>query len=251
LASYDKVDDDWKYHDAVDQGISIVVFWPYGEGEYRHLGYSVGGEIKDAVLNEIEIDKDASSYRDIRPSRYQIGPTAEWFPTYILTFYENVRPLINDGASLIGWADLVVRAVSGARRWSEGTRVQLPENASVAMSDRLSRPLLSIPAIEALCFKHLRDNYHPRARVLISSSTRSTYEPYGSAQHPSGHETHTIQLDVGKSTYVYIVDSRGMPIEHYRLKKSRLEPLTLPDWFHEEMQELGESKENQPYRVNG
>jgi hypothetical protein len=148
--------------------------------------------------------------------------------------YEDVRPYRNDGASLLAIAQFTVALVKYLRdRFRNAANEPIGHQPSGYFRPREFRPVLSKSMILGMCHAHFVENYGQSKRVSIDTHVRSKFPLITSGGHPGGMETYTVRFWAAQASYVYVVDSHGNSIEHFKININELISLPLPDWFDE------------------
>lgn len=179
----------------------------------------------DALNSKVENDDVASTVSPDQITLYQVGPTAEWSQTLLITVasFASTIGTIND---LIESAQRVRRVSQRIRDWFEKSTIELnPERPP-------SNPVLSLYAIIGLCLSDLEQVHGSLESLDIDWHCRST-TPLTTVNHPGGYETYTVRINTGGATYVYVVCSTGEVIDLFTLTNSGILPLVRPRWFTE------------------
>jgi hypothetical protein len=210
----------------VDQRIALIFTWV---------------DSSPAIQNEIAAMVRAAAQEAFPPgltpnlqlSGYHIGPMATGLTVQIIcTAYENVRPYLNDGATLIAIGQFARAAIRVCRARYRQLSEDHRDEFHPAVRYKDWTPVLSEPMILGLCYQHFADTHaNPKQRVSIDSRVRSDFPEMSSASHPGGMETYVVRFWTGQTSYVYVVDSFGRPIEHFTIRGRDLVSLPLPSWF--------------------
>lgn len=173
----------------------------------------------------------------VRGAAYHVGPMAQG-PTIqmLFTAYEDIRPIVNDTASWLavgGFALLVVnRTRALLRRFIADHGAEVTPYPGVYLRD--DQIVLSQPLIQGLCFQHFMKAYgDPKQRVSTDVIARSPYEGIVWAGRPDGSMVYTVRIRTGQTSYVYVIDGRGDPIDHFSIRGSTLTSLPMPDWVED------------------
>lgn len=216
----------------VNQRLAIVVPWPSEESleEAVHEISQLVTEVVKENLHDIRCQKTTVSC-------YQVGPAATGLIVhYLCTIYRDVRPFLNDGASLIAWAGLAVALYRRLRVYWQQRRRDMPYDLYQTRANLVGTlsPLFSEPMVLGLCYRHCAQSYSESIKD-ISIYDRSALRVFSSASHPGGDEIYTVRIwTLKRRCYVYVVDSRGSPIEHFLISGKTFQPLDLPRWFNDE-----------------
>ena len=167
--------------------------------DFADLRAGFGLDVAAAVAEAASDYLPVASVPEPRP--YETGPPAQSWPQYLIELYE-ARPFLEHGTMLYA---------AGQAGVAIGKRVLK------LFADRNVNPPISgvpvvftEPVILGICYAHVRDNYHPRASIALSSYVRTDHPDCASPEHPSGGEVYVVQTRVGRRTYVYQISSTGI-----------------------------------------
>lgn len=208
-----------------------MVTWPYPDDPATEAASTFADLIRQAS-DEHLLDRVVPTY-DI--SRYEVGPAAEGlFFSLLCTMVRDVRPYLNDAASLIALS-IAARAVF--RRMRSMLTERQPYSPAWAPDyqplPEAFRPVFSEPIIIGLCYAHFSECYGTGLRVSIDAVSRSPDPQFLSASHPSGAERYTVRIWTGQTSFVYMTDGHGEAIEHFKIRGRTMEALPIPNWFDE------------------
>lgn len=216
------VADEWSemFASDVDERAALVVRMPH---QLQRADWKV-------YVRELQKVAE-SSYRSSQPglpvaTPYQIGPTAEWRPTFLLTFEMLGSDVLQAGASLVQIAQGVLAAARKIRQWNEE---KSNESDTLEVSNAFA-PVFSLPVIIGMCLDHYQDHHAPLQGLAIDSHARVS-NMYGGVGHPAGVETYTISIKSSVRTLVYVVDAYGDSNDHYEIRNGQVLPLPLPNWL--------------------
>ena len=180
---------------------------------------------------------------------YSVGPAAQEWPKYFFEFYRDVRPILSDGASVLGWAYFFKDLVRGIQLWSSNKQQEVYESMAGQdyspgdWSEVSVTPVLTRPALIALCYADVTKRYGIGEDVTIDTFPRS-YTDYATPDHPGGSETYLVRIKAGKRRFFYLVDSNGRASEHYLTTGADLTLLPLPNLLGDD--DLHQPRQPQP-----
>lgn len=165
-------------------------------------------------------------------NNYQVPPAANEYVEFIFMLAENINVVVQTLDGYLGAGSAFIE-LAKRRKTRED-----PDNQTSPW-DRKTFFYAPPRVIESMCFYHAYVNYYDnksRPAIDVEFSSRGVFA--GSAAHPSRDVQYTVSVTIGKTYYVYIVTADARVLEHFRLNKGRMVPLTLPDWFQERDDEL-------------
>lgn len=201
------------------------------ESEMRGL---FTGLTSDAVSRGMLTKEEAEKLR-VHP--YSVGPAAQEWPKLFFELYQNTRPFLSDGASLLQWGGFVLYVINKLRSWAsqkEREQSMAPESSATSCSGASVMPPLVFtrPAIAALCYVDLVQRHAVTADVTLDTFPRS-YTEFATDDHPAGNESYLIRAKTGNRAFFYHVSGAGEVGEHYLLIGSKLSLLQLPNFIEE------------------
>ena len=168
---------------------------------------------------------------------YSVGPAAQEWPKLFFELYQDARPYLSDGASLLAWGYFFIDVVRGIWAWASDTeRKQASQSGSDSTiymgTSVMPGIVLTRPAIVALCYTDLIDRHGVTGDVTIDTFPRSLTS-YATPDHPGGPETYLVRAKAGRRTFFYLLDGRGKVLEHYSLAGATLTLLSLPNFMNQ------------------
>lgn len=164
---------------------------------------------------------------------YSVGPAAQEWPKIFFDLYQDARPFLADGASLLAWGYFFKDTFRAIRTWAsnkERAQSEYPdcENVTYSGHDAMPSVTLTRPAIVALCYTDLVDRHAVTGDLTIETFPRS-FTSYATVDHPGGGESYILRARAGRHSFFYHVDGTGEVSEHYLIVDSTLTPLPLPN----------------------
>lgn len=215
----------------VDERLAVAISW-------RDYDESIQNEMLE-ILAEAAVESfPPGKEAHVREAAYHVGPMAQG-PTIqmLFTAYESIHPIAEDVATWIAIGDFArlvftrTRSMLRRRISEQGTAFDDDTYPGAYLSAEI---VISQPLIQGLCFNHFISTYgNAKQRVSMDVSARSPYEGIVWAGRPDSSMTYTVRVWTGQSSYVYVVDGRGKPVEHFRIRGGEFTSLPLPDWYDE------------------
>lgn len=221
-------DRDYRAED-VDQRLAVAITWRDYDRELQH---EILNRLADAAT---EVFPKGTPVH-VRGAAYHVGPMASGITCQMLfTAVENVQPFIDTAASWIevgAFAILVLRYTREAlRKRIERTGPQIDSAMPSGPYLRNDAIVLSQPLIRGLCEYHFHEMYGDSGRQpTVDVTSRPPYSGIW-AGRPAESMVYVVRFWTGQTSYVYVIDGRGKPIEHFSIRGGRLASLTLPGWF--------------------
>jgi hypothetical protein len=184
------------------------------------------------------LTQDETDALDSHP--YSVGPAAQEWPKIFFDLYQDARPFLNDGASILGWGyffrDLIGRLWTWAAN-KQREQSEYPEAENVTYSGHGVVPTITLtrPAIVALCYAHLVDQHGVSEEMTVETFPRS-FTSYATPDHPGGQETYLVQARAGRRSFFFHVSGTGEVAEHYLIVGITVTPLPLPNFVGDEFQ---------------
>lgn len=159
---------------------------------------------------------------------YLIPPAAGPYTDFIFTLAQDVHTVIQN---LDGYIGLGGALTALARRRKE--RGDPDADRGVAW-ERPTYFYGSLRDLEAMCLYHAFQTYYdPGKHPKVEIQATSRGEFLGSVIHPTPRVQYTIKIRMGRNDFVYVVTADGRAVDHFAIRRGKLEGLTLPDWFEE------------------
>lgn len=166
---------------------------------------------------------------------YSVGPAAQEWPKIFFDLYQDARPFLADGASLLGWGYFFRDTITALWTWAskkEREQSEYPDAESVTFMGYSAKPSLTLtgPAVVALCYADLVERHGISEPTTIETFPRGLagYETPG---HPGGGETYLLRFRVGRRNFFYYVSGTGKVTEHFLMVGTTLSLLPLPDFL--------------------
>jgi hypothetical protein len=209
----------------VDKRLAIAVAW-------RAYNEDVRARVLEAMAHAaIETLPDNEGII-VRATAYKVGPDAQG-PTVqmLFTAYEDVRPLVHDIAAWItigAFARLAIRRVRAALRQLISEQGAEINGYGIYLGDEV---VVSQPLVQGLCVKHYTETQSGPDQIMsMDISSRSPYESIVWAGSPDSSILYTVRIWTGRTSFVYLVDGRGKPVEHFSIKERTFTKLAMPQW---------------------
>lgn len=210
----------------VDKRLAIAVSW----SDYDE---SLRNEMLDMIAEVAQETLPSEIKAHVRGSAYHVGPMAQG-PTIqmLFTAYENIMPVATDIAVWIAigqFARVTMRRTRAIlRRFIAEQGAEIEGYRGIYLNDRV---VVSQPLIQGLCVEHFSTMYEAaKDRISIDVNARSPYPGIVWAGRPDRSMVYTVRLWAGKTSYVYIIDGEGKPIEHFMTRGVKFAAFPLPDW---------------------
>jgi hypothetical protein len=174
----------------------------------------------------------------VKADPYSLPPAAQEWPKVFFDLYQDARPFLADGASLLAWGYFLRDAISRIWIWSsnkerEQSGPNPPENASYTGQGIMPGIALTRPAILALCYLDLIERHGIKEKITIDAHSRTSPFFISSVDHPGGRETYLVKAKAGSTSFFYIVRGSGDVIEHFSTSRSTLTLLELPNFVEQ------------------
>lgn len=159
---------------------------------------------------------------------YLIGSAVGPHTDFIFTLAKGVHSVVQN---LDGYIGLGGALIALAHRRKE--REEPHDDRSVAW-ERPTYFYGCLRDLEAMCLYHaFRTYYDPGKHSKVEIQATSRGEFLGSVIHPTPRVQYTIKVWIGRTDFVYVVTADGRAVDHFAMRRGKLEGLTLPDWFGE------------------
>ena len=175
---------------------------------------------------------------------YEIGPAAQSWPMFFYNLYQDARPFLNDGASLLAWGAALRAIMSQVKTWGHRQTMHPQRRESPVESV----PALTLPAILSLAYSDLVERYGIGEEVTLDLYPRS-FKGFVSVGHPGSDMRYVIRALAGVRSFFYIVDSSGVVYEHFLYSSGEITPLSLPDWYEYRDQSFLQPQPSRRFRV--
>lgn len=178
---------------------------------------------------------DQKTLHRVEPRPYETGPAAQAWPCFLYNPYQDARPFLNDGASLLAWGMFFRTVLDRLKGWERDKQERLPDPESESQPAPAQwAPVLvdrafTRPVIIALCYADLVERYGIGEDVAIETFPRAWPEFY-SPDHPCGAESYLVRATVGRRSFFYEVAGSGDVTQHFLLTGSDLTLLPLPSF---------------------
>ncbi len=214
----------------VDQRLAIAITWRNYDPDLRQA-------MLLALANAAAEALPPGTPVQVRGSGYHVGPMAQGL-TYqmIFTAVENVQTVVDTAASWIevgAFAILVIKYARDAlRRRIKETGAEIDPSMTMHVYLRDDAIVLSQSMIRGLCEHHFDSTYGRSHKTVSADVTSRSPDPeIVWAGRPNESIVYVVRIWTGQTSYVYVVDGRGKPIEHISIRGRKLASLPLPDWF--------------------
>ena len=212
----------------VDQRLAIAIRWRDYDDALRRDMLEL---LADSARQTLPSDLDAN----LRASAYHVGPMAQGLTVQMLfTAYEAVAPIATDVATWMAIGQFAHQAINRSRsllrRYIEQRGSKVDNYSNAYLDDRI---VVSQPLIQGLCVDHFMKNYSaPKQRVSIDATSRSPYPGIVWAGRPDASVIYTVRVWTGQTSYIYVIDGEGTPVEHFKVRGSDMTSLPLPEWYY-------------------
>lgn len=196
---------DWSKEPAIFVTLSIGIPGPVSSlpTELRwKISGELGPEFESAVreaLREQGLDKWTANQN---ADYYQVGPTAESIPHYVVTLWEHrdeIGLALSSLADAYAVTDLSRRVVGKMKDWL--TSAEAPQVDLVVY--------FPIGILVAYCEQYVREQYHPRAKLSSSwyPLQQGFFESISTPAHPTNLLEYLILVKTSKEEYIFKLDS--------------------------------------------
>lgn len=184
----------------------------------------------------------ADQVQSIPSHPYSVGPAAQEWPKLFFDLYQDARPLLSDGASILGWGYFLRDLMKGLWSWAASKQQEQAEPAeaeNVTYSGHGVIPTITLtrPAIVALCYAHLVDHCGVSENVTVETFPRS-FTSYATPGHPGGAETYLVRAKAGRRSFFFHVSGAGEVTEHYLSVGTSITPLPLPNFMGDDFSSM-------------
>jgi hypothetical protein len=172
------------------------------------------------------------SIADIQGRLYGFPPAAQQWPMFLYNLYLDARPFLNDGASLIAWGMFFRDLLLGVREWVNARRASVDPEVippGEATDKVASHPILTRPAIIALCYADLAERYGVEDSVANEAHSRG-FPSFTVPDHPGYTDRYLVRAKVSRRSYFWGVNGDGTVTEHYKIAGGHITLLPLPDF---------------------
>ncbi len=160
------------------------------------------------------------------PQRYTFGPLGRGGMYEVVHYVVTVAPAVNEIADTVAtWGTLGAWALSLKRGWRDVLRRFRARGEHPKESDQL---VFSPPLVRAICLAHALEAYPAGGEWQVQMHGR--HFGGGSPDLPSGDELYTVSIRAGETTYVYVLDGRASPRDHFAMDDAGVTALDLPDF---------------------
>lgn len=245
-------DGQWRY------GIPPAMGWvtPEVAAEFQNEMQALITEHADELVADGRLSQDQLAA--VEGHHYATGPAAQEWPQFFFELYRDARPIVSDGASLLGWGYFLRDFLKGLWQWSADKQREQspnPEDRSVTYSGHGSVPgvKLTRPAVMALCYAHMCERHGAAGDVTLETFPRVAFPGYSDPDHPGGLETYLVRGTVGRRSIFYLVKGNGEVLEHFVQEGKALTLAELPDFVGEPDSgfQMGQPVASQRVKVKG
>jgi hypothetical protein len=219
----------WRYGLRPEAGLANPEFEAEFEAEMREL---IRRSASSLASNGLLTQQEAEA---IEPHSYSVGPAAQEWSKLFFELYQDARPHLADGASILAWGYFlrdVVKAI-----WSWAARKEREQYGSAAAeasvysgNSAMPRLVLTRPAIVALCYTDFVERHAVSGDIILETFPRS-FTTYATMDHPGGQESYLVRARIGRRSFFYHVFGTGEVNEHYLLAGSTVTLLPLPNFL--------------------
>jgi len=169
---------------------------------------------------------------DLQSKPYGYPPAAQQWPTFLYTLYLDARPFLNDGASVIAWGMFFRDVLRGVREWSQARRDSVDYEAippGREAREVASHPVLTRPAIIALCYADLAERYGAGDTIAIEAHGRG-FPGFTGPDHPGYNDRYLVRAKAGRRSFFWSVNGDGTVTDHFMMAGGQITMLPLPDF---------------------
>lgn len=160
------------------------------------------------------------------PQRYSYGPLGRGGKYEAVHYVITVAPAVTAAAdAIVTWVTIGGWALRIKQGWHGFVERRRAENQYPADDDH---PWFAPPFLRALCLAHALEAYP--TQDLREVATHGRHFESGSPDLPNGREVYNVSVRFGDRTYVYVVNGRGKPLDHFIVGAEGAMPLDLPDF---------------------
>lgn len=213
----------------VDHRLAIAIRWSDYDEQVQH-------EMLEILASAASESFPSEAEARVRGAAYHVGPMAQG-PTIqmLFTAYEDIRPILHDASAWLaigGFATYVVKRTRAMlRRLISEQGAEVEGYSGIYLDDQV---ILSQPLIQGMCFGHFMTTHgDPKQRVSMDANGRSPFDGIVWAGRPDPSMIYTVRIWTGQTSYIYIVDGCGDPVEHFSIRGSEFTSLRMPNWYDE------------------
>jgi hypothetical protein len=204
----------------VDRRAAVVVYLPQGMPKFD------AAELHASLTHLVNQHWAPATGPDPTVTPYQIGPTAEWLPVFLITLKEIAPSALEAAADLVEVATGAIATIKALRAWKRSEEAKLEAMPGIVPTP----PVLSHPLVLGFCLAHFADNYGALNDISVNEHVRTSHD-FGSLHHPSGYEQYTIAISDESGTHVYVVNAFGEALDHFSILPEGIMPRPLPAWL--------------------
>lgn len=173
-------------------------------------------EVRQIIVAEFGTLFEPSGTIAFEESRYEIGPAASSWPMFLF--------VLPDPTTITAWVAVATAVATAAKSIITSYNERMAKRA--IGQEKLSQLTFTKPILVALCESHIRQTFHPRARIMSDVEAFPGNMNVTDENHPGFDEQYRVRCRVGRKTYVFDIDGHAT-VSAFSLKEGA-RTLNLP-----------------------
>jgi hypothetical protein len=225
----------WPTQDGIDRSDAVAIIASIGpvvvskstswDTQVRWNRQEALSQALERIVDEAAREVLPDSLRlKINARPYQVGPAAEGPGYYIATLWEHrdqLEAVASGIANSFAIVEIIRRVNTKLQSWAK------------SLGDPPAKVSMAFPpaVLQAVCEQHVRDSYHPTARLESRWTvlTEEFFAGYQSPAHPTSNLEYFVEVFASDYTYSFWINGSGIVSKHEKRRGTTCEELPIPD----------------------